>query len=360
MRTLQVDAARTFRGGEAQVLALARGLARAGHETLIVARPESALFERASREGLGVRGLSMRGGWDLVAAVRLTRSVREFRADLIHAHDAHGLSLSILASRLTGRPLVLSRRVDFPLSTRFRFRYRNAPARILAVSREVARVLGAAGVPPERISVVYDGVDPDAVAGLPPADEILARYGLRADGVYVGNVASLTDHKGQRYFIEAAPAVLERFPDAIFLIAGEGELRKALEELIRARGLKGKVLLLGFVPDVHRLYRALRVFVMSSHLEGLGSAVLEAMSAKVPVVASASGGLPELVENERTGLLVRPKDPEALAGAIVRLLEDRVLSTRLAEEGERRVRASFTVEKMVERTLEAYHEVAGK
>lgn len=354
MRTLQVDAARGFRGGERQVLALARGLIERGHPTCVIGRPQSTLVERAAEMGIDVASLPQRGGWDAWSGIRLALRARAFRADLLHVHDAHSLTVGALASRFAGVPLVLSRRVDFVPTAMGRWCYRRCPHLVLAVSRRVEDVMRAAGVSQSRLRVVYDGVDVAGIASAGSPEALLREIGLSPAGLYIGNVASLTDHKGQRYLIEAAPRVLERVPEAMFVIAGEGELREDLERLIRARRLEGKVVLLGFVPEVHRLYRAMAVFVMSSHLEGLGSAVLEAMAAGTPVVVTRAGGLPEIVENEIHGLVVPPKDPEALARGILRLLEDRSFATRCGEEAKRHVFASFTVDHMVERTLEAY------
>ena len=143
-------------------------------------------------------------------------------------------------------------------------------------------------------------------------------------------------------------------PDARFVILGEGELRDALTREIRELGLERHVLLPGFRPDVLSLLKTFDVFVMPSVTEGLGTSLLDAMACARPIVASRVGGIPEVVVDGETGLLVPPKDPDSLAEAIVRLLEDRALAARLADGGLARVRERFTVERMVDRTLEVY------
>ena len=129
-------------------------------------------------------------------------------------------------------------------------------------------------------------------------------------------------HKGQRHLIEAAALVVRKVPDARFVIAGEGELRPALERQIKEHRLEKHVLLAGFRPDVLSLHKAFDIFVMSSITEGLGTSLLDAMAAAKPIVATATGGIPEVVVDGVTGILVPPRDDAAMADAIVRLLKD--------------------------------------
>jgi glycosyltransferase involved in cell wall biosynthesis len=175
----------------------------------------------------------------------------------------------------------------------------------------------------------------------------------------VGNVAHLADHKGQRYLVEAVPEVLRSVPRARFVIVGEGELEGDLRARAAALGLGARLLFTGFRTDVPAVLDALDLFVMPSHLEGLGTAVLDALAAGKPVVAAAAGGIPEIVEDGRHGLLVPPRDPGRLARAIVRLLQNPELASQLATEGLRRVRESFSVDAMVAGNLAVYREVAG-
>jgi glycosyltransferase involved in cell wall biosynthesis len=174
----------------------------------------------------------------------------------------------------------------------------------------------------------------------------------------VGNVAALVPHKGQRHFIEAARLVLPHLPDARFVIAGEGELRPALERQIKDHHLEKHVVLAGFRPDVLSLHKAFDVFVMSSVSEGLGTSLLDAMAASKPIVATTAGGIPEVVVDGETGFLVPPRDHEAMAEAIVRLLKDEGLRTRMGAAGRARAESRFSAERMVQDTLRVYQRVA--
>ena len=168
---------------------------------------------------------------------------------------------------------------------------------------------------------VHEGIDLGRVEAAPPAN-LHEELWLPHQAPIVGNVAALVPHKGQRHLIEAAALVLPQVPDARFVIAGEGELRPALERQIKEHHLEKHVLLAGFRPDVLSVHKAFDIFVMSSVTEGLGTSLLDAMACGKPIVATTAGGIPEVVVDGETGFLVPPRDHEAMAAAIVRLLKD--------------------------------------
>jgi glycosyltransferase involved in cell wall biosynthesis len=160
-------------------------------------------------------------------------------------------------------------------------------------------------------------------------------------------VGALVPHKGHRHLIEAAHLVVQQLPDTRFVILGEGELREHLEHLVRGHHLEKHVLLPGFRIDVLGCIKAFDLFVMSSVTEGLGTSLLDAMACSKAIVATKAGGIPEVVDDEVTGLLVEPRDHHGLAAAIVRLIKDAPVRQRMAEAGFERVSARFTLERMV-------------
>ena len=194
-------------------------------------------------------------------------------------------------------------------------------------------------MPPARAVTVHEGIDLERVDAAPPAN-LHAELWLPHHAPIVGNVAALVPHKGQRHLIEAAAIVVQQVPDARFVIAGEGELRPALERQIKERHLEKHVFLAGFRPDVLSLHKAFDIFVMSSVTEGLGTSLLDAMACGKPIVATTAGGMPEVVVDGETGLLVPPRDHEAMAAAIVRLLKDDALRRQMGEAGAARACAS--------------------
>jgi len=283
-----------MRGGQWQALRLAEGLRQAGHTVTVLSRESSPCLEMA--RGLGLDAEPLTAG-----------SVRRFsgQADLAHAHDARSHTLAAL---LSAAPLVVSRRVSFPIrGVISRWKY-TRPRHFIAVSNFVKDVLIQSGVGPERISVVYDGVPllTPSIAG----ETIIAP-------------ASSDAQKGTALAVEAA----------------------------RLAGVP-----LRLSTDLERDLHGAGLFVYITHSEGLGSGVLLAMSAGVPVVASGVGGIPEIVEHERSGLLV-DNAPRQIANAILRLKEDRALACRLAARGRQLVEERFSIPAMVAGTTRVYERV---
>ena len=363
MFSLHVDTARTWRGGQAQVLMTVLGLREAGHRAALVAHPEGVLWQRAS-EGHDLIPLAPGSEMDLGAAWKLSRIVKQLKPDILHAHDSHGVAMAAAALSMASPqpcpPLVMSRRVDFHIrkNALSRWKYNQVDCFICA-SDAIRRMLLADGVPEDRAVVVHDGVELGKLDAL-PAESIHEAFWLPHHAPVVANAAALVPHKGQRHLVEAAAIVVRQHPDARFVIFGEGELRDALERQIKSHTLEKHVLLAGFRSDVIALCKTIDVFAMSSVTEGLGSALLDAMACRKAVVGTTAGGIPEAVVHEHTGLLVPPRDDRALADAIGRLLGDAELRTRFGAAGRARVEEQFSAERLVAGVVAVYEQLLGK
>lgn len=361
MFSLHIDTARTWRGGQNQVLVTVLGLRAAGHRAMLVAHPDGELRRRAA-EGLELLALAPRSEMDLSAAWKLSRAIKRLRPDVIHAHDPHAVAMAAMALSMStqpGRaPLLAARRVDFRLKGNALSRWKyDQVDRFICASEAIRRILLADGVPPARAVTVHEGIDLAKVEAARPAalhEELWLPHGAPV----VGNVAALVPHKGQRHLVEAAALVVRQAPDARFVIAGEGELRASLEQQIKHHHLEKHVILAGFRPDVLSLHKAFDVFAMSSVTEGLGTSLLDAMAAGKPVVATTAGGMPEVVRDGATGILVPPRDHHAMADAILKLLEDPDLRTYMGAAGRTLAYAQFSAERMVQDTLHVYEQVA--
>ncbi len=357
MITLQIDTARSWRGGQNQVLLTARGLRALGHRVVVMAHPEGELRRRLEGD-FDVLALAPRGEVDLKAAWRLAGALRTLQPDIVHAHDPHGVAVAAAALPISGLarrpPLVAARRVDFHLKANSfsRWKYRQVDA-FLASSDAIRAMLLEDGVPAERVATVHEGADLDRLAAIEPLD-LHAEYWFPPGAPIVGNVAALVPHKGQKHLLDAAAIVVRDVPHARFVVLGEGELRQELEGRIRHLKLDQHVLLDGFRADVLARLKAFDLFVMSSVTEGLGTSLLDAMGAARPIVATRAGGIPEVVEDGVTGLLVPPGDARALASAILALLGDEGRRRRMGEAGLERARRHFSVERMVAETVAAY------
>ncbi len=364
MYSLHVDTARTWRGGQNQVLLTVNGLRAIGQRAALVAHPDGELRRRVA-EGLDLIPLAPRTEMDLSAAWKFSRLIKRLNPDVIHAHDPHGVAmasfaLSLGGSTASGPALIASRRVDFHLkgNSLSRWKHRQVDC-FIAASEAIRQILLHNGVEADRAVTVHEGIDVEHVVAADPVN-VHETFWLPHQAPVVGNVAALVPHKGQRYLIEAAHLVVQEIPDARFVILGEGELREQLERQVHDHHLEKHVLLPGFRTDVLGCIKGFDLFAMSSVTEGLGTSLLDAMACSRPIVATTAGGIPEIVEDGVNGLLVPPRDARALATAIVRALRDASLRQRFGTAGLARVKARFTVERMVEQTAAVYARVGGR
>ncbi|PYT00593.1 MAG: hypothetical protein DMF65_08550, partial [Acidobacteria bacterium] len=341
MRILQVSSARAFGGGERHLADLARGLARRGHELFAALAHDSPLRDELyALPPRNVHTLALRNALDIGSALKLARVALDEKVDVIHAHVARDYTLASLAARrATAARLVITRHVLFPLSRLHRRALSNV-SRVIAVSDAVARSLRAQNIfDPEKIRVVTNGVDfgrfADARAEFERSEKSVEESGrdsLEGDRarrpLRVGIVGELSEVKGQEDFVRAAAVVAERFGDAVeFVIVGDdatrtGEYRARVERLVAELGLKERVRLLGRLGEVAGVLVSLDVFVSASRTESFGMAMAEALACGVPVVATATDGAREIVEDGHTGSIVPIGDADALAAAVASLLED--------------------------------------
>lgn len=369
-RVLHLNTEPTWRGGEQQLLYLLDGLRARGVPSLLVAQPGAPMAQRARAAGHEVKELRMHGEVDPLAALRLHHLLRAGRFGVVHAHTSHAHTLASLAAAPFGRwrrrpRVVVARRVDFSIFRRSFFglnglKYLHGVDAYVTVSEAIRRVLIGDGVPAARITCVHSGIDLAKIEAAPDRrEQVRAELGVPPGHLLLANVAHMADHKGQRYLLEALPAVLARRPDVVCAIVGDGELRQELEALAAKLGVTAAVRFPGFRQDVPTILKALDLFVMPSHMEGLGTSVLDAMAAGVPVVGTEAGGMPESIEHGVTGLVCPVRDAGALARAILSLLDDPALARRLADAGAARVRERFSTEAMVEGTLRVYERLVG-
>jgi L-malate glycosyltransferase len=361
--SIHIDTAKTWRGGQRQVLLTVLGLRERGHRTVLVAHPEGELATRAS-EGHDLIRLAPRAEVDLHAGWKLSRILKDLKPDIVHAHDPHAVALASLAlSFLTSGhcpPLVASRRVAFHLKGHAfsRWKYHQVDC-FIAASNAINQMLAGDGIDPARVVTVYEGIDLHRIQAEPAAN-IHAEFWLPKHAPVVGAVAALTQEKGHKYLIDAAALVVRDVPDARFVILGEGELRPSLERHIKDLHLDKHVVMPGFRADILSFIKSFDVFVMSSLFEGLGTSLLDAMALSKPTVATDTGGIPEVVSHGETGLLVPTRDAKALAAAISTLLKDPDRRTQMGRAGLERVRRLFSSEQMVEKTLGVYQKLESK
>ena len=354
MRPLIVDLGRDYRGGQDQALLLLRGLLARGHAPELITLRGSLLARRAKEAGITVDGVpaSCRR---LGAALAIRRLVRARRVDIIHANEPHALSAAWLARAHRSVPLVVSRRIALPLSPNsFSLARYRAAARIVAVSRFVCKSVVASGLAEDCVEVIYDGVEIPAAISKPDRDRARKRFSISQEHFCLGTVAAFVPEKGHALLIRTLANMRVRFPECALLLPGEGPEKANLRALVEHFRFEDVVKFPGFMSDIESVFAATDLFVFPSHEEPLGSALLAAMAHGLPVVAFARGGVPEVVEDGKNGLLVKDLDPIALAAAIARLLSNPAEARRLGAAACETISSRFSADRMTEATLHLY------
>ena len=359
MNVLWVDLEREWRGGQSQALLTLCGLRDRGIPVELVAARESPLAARSAEAGVLVHGVP-RLGRRVWAAAMIRNLIAQKRFDVLHLNEPHALTAAWLAQAHQELPLLLSRRIGFPLRKGWvsRARYQ-ALERFVANSQGVAESLLDAGIVRERISIVNEGVEILARPSTEARQKARKHWGLRDKEFLFGCLSVFVPEKGQRHLIAALPSVRNLHPEVRLLLAGDGACRSGLEALAKQLGQAGAVLFPGFVDKVEEVYDALDAFVFPSEFEGLGTALQSAMAAGLACISTKRGALVEVVDHERTALVVEPNDKE-FADAMLRLIGDEGLRKKLGEAGRREVQERFSAARMVENTLRIYQAAVNK
>lgn len=352
---LHTEASLGLGGQEIRILAELRWLLDHGRPALVACQPHSRLLTEARGGALPAVALRMRGAFDVGAALALRRLMRERGVRLVHTHSSTDSWLATVAGKSCGLPVVRSRHVSIAIPARRVLIYRLAD-RIITSGESVRAVVAAAGVPAAKLVAIPAGVDTDRFHAGVSGEHVRKELGLR--GPAVGLVANIRGSKGHRFFLEAARLVLRAAPEARFLIVGDGvgfaDVRRRVSEM----GLEPHVLMTGFRRDIPEVMAALDVLVLpSTRSEATSQVIPQALAVGTPVAATAAGGIPELIEDGRTGRLVPPADAAALAEAILSLLHDPGRARAMARAGQAHVLARYTLDRMMRDTTRVYDEL---
>jgi L-malate glycosyltransferase len=360
MKILFVDLEREWRGGQSQAFLTVTGLRACGVDAQLLAVGGSPLALKAAAAGVPVHAVATRAR-RFLAAWLLRRLLARENFDLVHVNEPHALTSAWLGRAHTAVPVIVSRRVAYPIQkSRVALKRYLTASRIVAISRFVAQSLLESGIGAEHIEIVYEGVE------IPPRiteqERAFARKRWRVDdrNILLGCVGYLLPEKGQEQLVRAFPAVRARFPEARLLLAGDGRCRKTIESIAESSGQRDAVIFAGFVEDIRQVYAALDVFTFPSLAEPLGTSLLAAMAWGLPVVAVSSGGVPEYVQHEVTGLLATQAKPDLLSAELLRMLGDNTLRSRLGNQARRKIEQDMSAGRMVDNTIQVYERAARK
>ncbi|MCK4649022.1 glycosyltransferase [bacterium] len=359
---LHTESAKRWGGQERRTFAEAVEFKKRGYRVILVVQPESALGKHAKEVGIEVREIGMRNRDILKAFFQLFSLIRRERVDIVNTHSPKDSWIASFAARLTFRPILLrTRHITVPISNHPLNIVYKMPHKIITIGGAIRMAMIEVNrLPPEKIVSIPTGVDlerfnPNRVKG-----NIRKELGIDQDTPLVGSISIIRTEKGYPYFLEAAQEILKVKPETRFLIVGHEPKGDTVAQEVKRRGLNDKVFMPGLREDIPDILAHLDVFVLCSLREAFGQVITQALAMERPVVATNVGGIPELIKNNQTGLLVPPADSKALARAMLELLENREKAERLGRNGRKLIEEKFSQEAMIEKTEDLYRELLKK
>jgi len=320
-------------------------------------------IEEAQRRGFEVRILPQRFRYDPWLIRHVWKVVRDHNVTVLQSHGYKPALLAWCLKRLTGLPWIAfahgytseNRRVAF--YNHLDLWLMKRADRVVVVSEATGRLLQRAGVSRERIRVSYNAIDPNDYCLDAGREEFRRRCGVQPHDLLVGVIGRLSPEKGQEVFVRAFPEVARAVPNAGAVLIGEGQELEKLQAAVKAAGLEGCVKFAGYHAEMSRVYAALDLVVIPSLSEGLPNVLLEAMLHRKPVVATAVGGIPEVMQDGLSKWLVPPGNAQALARAMIEASRNPTMRAELGELGERRVRETFSPSRRAQQIVEVYKEL---
>lgn len=346
-------------GGEMKVLELVQRLDRERYNITVCSVGQGGPLEAEFRKAIDrVEVYQKKFSFDISLVSKVASLMKEQRIEVLQTTLFYADVIGAYAAHLAGVPVVISwEPVTGPFYSRHYWAYKLAMLkidRVVAVSEDIRqRVIRERKLSPEQVVTIHYGVD---VEKFTPERQVLKKtdIGVSDDHLIVGTVGRFDHPKGHKYLIDAVPEIVQKFPKVRFVFAGDGPLRKEVEQQINKLGLNDYFILLGFRRDVKQLLGVFDLFVLPSLSEGLPNAILEAMACSKPVVATAVNGVVEVVEDDVTGFLVPPKNSSEMAKAIIKMVKLSDEMKGMGKRGRERVIKHFSVEQQIEKFEDLY------
>ncbi len=362
LKILHVSSAKTWRGGEQQISYLFEGLNKKGIDQAIFCIENSELATHAQKKNWPVFTYHKKSSINPSVAKRLKKVCSENGFSIVHLHDSHAHTFGVMSQALFGLklPMVLHRRVDFPISKSFlsKWKYNHSSIKkIICVSGEIKNILSRDIENTSKISVVHSGIDLERFQT--DASQILRHeYQIPTDHFIVANIASIAPHKDYFTFVNTAEILIEKNQSIKFLIiGGDGGEKEAIVNYIARKKLQSYFVLTGFRKDMSKIIKEIDLLLFTSKTEGLGTSILDCLCAGVPIVATKAGGIPEMITHNKNGILASVGDSQALANGVLNLINDKALRDRYALAGQSTAK-QFSKENMVQKVGTIYQTIA--
>ncbi|MDQ3051012.1 MAG: glycosyltransferase [Bacteroidota bacterium] len=362
LSVLHVATAKTWRGGEQQVAYLTSELAKKLIRQYVLCTAESPMAEYCQNNHIPFFTAVKRSSVDISYARKIKDICKSNSISLVHAHDSHAHTFAVIAAVFGNTSsIIVSRRVDFKVNPGpfSKFKY-NHPLlkRILCVSEMIKQLTLPAVDDPLKLVTIHSGIDFSRFQNQRATGVLHKEYDLPESARIIGNVAALAPHKDYATFVNTVSLLVKQLPDVYYFIIGEGDERTNIETIIRENNLEDRIIMTGFRNDMADILPELDLMLITSETEGLGTAILDAFACGVPVVATAAGGIPELVIHEKTGLLASVGDIQGLAQQVVRIMSEPELRKLLIDGAAVHLEA-FTMEATASKTITEYLAVTG-
>lgn len=361
MKILHLSSERTWRGGEQQIAYLIDESSKNNIESIVACRKGSAFSIYCKKENIPFVEIGFKNEVDLFSAYKIKQICKLHHVDIVHAHSSHSQAIGVLSSVLGNkRPIILSRKVDFPIKnnwlSRWKFNHKSIQ-HIICVSNAIKKIILPDLKNKTHLSVVHDGIDINRFENVVSKNILREEYKISPDKKIIANISAIAPHKDYFTFVDAAQHLLALRKDIHFFIIGDGPLRLEIEAYIINKGLEKNITLTGFRKDVPDIFKEIDVFLMTSETEGLGSTLLDAAANRIPIVATKAGGIPEFVVDQKTGLLSNIKDSKNLALQVSNLLDNKQLKEVLTEAAYQKLISGFTKEIMAQKTFKIYGKI---
>ncbi|MEM1327014.1 MAG: glycosyltransferase family 4 protein [Bacteroidota bacterium] len=362
LHILHLSSAKSWRGGEQQIAYLATEMKRQSIPQIIACVADAPLNEWCIKQQIPCFPYQKRASLDPILSFRIRQLCRQQDITHIHAHDSHAHTFAFVAASIFGNqtPILLSRRVDFPIKHSFfsHLKYNHSSIRkIICVSHSIKRVISPVIKDSDKLTVIHSGIDVSRFQ-VEADDSLRATYQLNPNAKIIINVAALSVHKDHATFIRTAERLLQQRNELVFfIVGGDAGSEQDIEALIEEKGLNDHIFLTGYRTDIPNLLRQADVFLFTSKEEGLGTSVLDAFAAQLPVVTTAAGGISEMVVHHETGYLAAIGDDKELATGVTRLLEDNEQRLSYIRAASQLLTTEFTHQKMASTTIALYRTV---
>jgi glycosyltransferase involved in cell wall biosynthesis len=355
MRILHTEWSDGLGGQEKRILSEAAGLSGRGHYVAIACREHAKIRNEAIKLRIDIHTFPMRKFYDITSIMQMTKYLKDHKFDVINTHSGVDSWIGGIAAKITNIPvLVRTRHLNIPLKRGLLNFVHYLPDIYITCGDNMRNnLVNTCGFPAVRVMSIPTGVG-TAFFDVKKNKEAKLKYGFSMDSTVISNVGILRSVKGHEVTLRSVKKIIEAFPNAKFLIAGDGPVRERLEKMAADLGIERHVVFTGFIENIPEIYSFTDVAVLSSWSEGLPQSILQAMASGVPVVATKVGGVPEVVIHEKTGLLVEAGDHEGLAKSIIQILNNPDEALRFTASARELVMKEHSIDVMIDKIESLY------